>query len=395
LHAASLLLIRDVGWYLTLAATGTSESDDRCRKAAERRCQAGAPDVPTVKAESIQKVIAAIFRACGAGDEEAQIVADHLVDAEACGVVSHGLLRVPRYVEAIDLGRIVPNARLRVVAETPATLVLDGQQGFGQVMATRATERAVERAETTGVCAVSLTSCSHTGRLGSYTEQAARRGMAAMMMVNSGGYGQWVAPFGGAAGRLATNPLSFAVPTDDDDPLVLDIATSVAPEGKIRAAQIAGRALPEGWLVDHQGRPTSNPDDLYGPPFGALLPFGGHKGFGLSMIVDALAGGLSGAGCCTDASAPKTGVTDGVFMIAVKVAAFHGLAEYQRTIGRLAQHVKSSPPNEGGSAVLVPGELEAKTRRQRLRDGIPVEPATLELIKELLNRFGLPGDQLC
>jgi uncharacterized oxidoreductase len=269
-------------------------------------------------------------------------------------------------------------------------LVLDGQQGFGQVMATRAMDRAVERAETSGVCAVTLTNCSHTGRLGSYTEQAARRGMAALMMVNSGGFGQWVAPFGGAAGRLATNPLSFAVPTDGDDPLVLDIATSVAPEGKIRAAQIAQRPLPPGWLVDHQGRPTSNPDDLYGPPYGALLPFGGHKGFGLSMIVDALAGGLSGAGCCTDADAPKTGVTDGVFIVAFKAAAFQDLAEYRETTGSLARHVKSSPPSEGSTEVLVPGELEARTRRQRLRDGIPVEPATLALIKELLLRFGFP-----
>ena len=347
-----------------------------------------------VPAETLQSAIAAVFRACGAADEEARIVADHLVDAEACGVVSHGLLRVPRYVEAIDLGRVVPNARLRVVAETSATMVLDGQQGFGQVMATRAMDRAIGKAQATGIGAVSLANCSHTGRLGSYTEQAARRGMAAMMMVNSGGYGQWVAPFGGAAGRLATNPLSFGVPTNGEDPLVLDIATSVAPEGKIRAAQIAGKALPDGWLVDHEGRPTSNPDDLYGPPYGALLPFGGHKGFGLAMVVDALAGGLSGAGCCTDASAPKTGITDGVFMIAIKVGAFQPLADYQQQISSLATHVKSSPPVPGVTEVLAPGELEAKTRRQRLREGIPVEPATLELIRQLLDRFGLPSGEL-
>ncbi|HWB12810.1 MAG TPA: Ldh family oxidoreductase [Pirellulales bacterium] len=332
--------------------------------------------MPIVPADSLERTVAAVFAACKTPPEEAQIVAAHLVDAEACGVVSHGLLRVPQYVEALAAGRIVPDARLRVVSETPATLVLDGQRGFGQVMALRAMEMAVERAEATGASTVSLANCSHTGRLGFYTEHAARRGMAAMMMVNSGGCGQWVAPFGGISGRLATNPLSIAVPSEGDDPIVLDIATSVAPEGKVRAAQTAGRMLPPGWVVDHRGQPASDPAALYGPPTGALLPFGGHKGFGLAMLVDALAGGLSGAGCCTDAGAPKAGETDGVFIVVVKIAAFQGLSDFRQNMGRLTRHVKSSPPSEAGVEVLVPGELEAKTRRRRLLEGIPVEPAT-------------------
>jgi uncharacterized oxidoreductase len=332
--------------------------------------------MPIVPAETLQRAVVAILRACKTPEEEAQIVAAHLVDAEACGVVSHGLLRVSQYVEALADGRIAPDARLRVVSQTPAALVLDGQRGFGQVMALRAMEMAVERAEATGASAVSLSNCSHTGRLGYYTERATRRGMAAMMMVNSGGCGQWVAPFGGSSGRLATNPLSIAVPSDGDDPLMLDIATSVAPEGKVRAAQTAGRSLPAGWVVDHQGRPATDPAALYGPPPGALLPFGGHKGFGLAMLVDALAGGLSGAGCCTDPGAPKAGKTDGVFIVAVKIAAFQGLIDFRETMGRLIRHVKSSPPSEDATEVLVPGELEAKTRRRRLLEGIPVEPAT-------------------
>ncbi|HEV3342482.1 MAG TPA: Ldh family oxidoreductase [Pirellulales bacterium] len=347
--------------------------------------------MPTLSAELLQTTIADIFRACKAPEEEAQIVAAHLVDAEACGVVSHGLLRVPSYVEALTQGRIVPDARLRVVSEMPATLVLDGQHGFGQVMAMRAMNMAVERAEAIGASAVSLSNCSHTGRLGSYTEQAARRGMAAMMMVNSGGCGQWVTPFGGSAGRLATNPLSMAVPSEGDDPLMLDIATSVAPEGKVRAAQVAGRMLPPGWVVDHQGRPATDPAALYGPPAGALLPFGGHKGSGLSMLVDALAGGLSGAGCCTDPSAPKTGTTDGVFIVVVKVAAFQVLADFRENMGRVAQHVKSSPPSEDATEVLVPGELEARTRRRRLLEGIPVEPATWQAIERLVNPVPSPS----
>src|SRR5262249_26832841 len=140
--------------------------------------------MPTLQAESLERMIGGIFQACGVPAEEAQIVAAHLVDAEACGVVSHGILRVPQYVQAIADGQVVPAARLAVVTQTPATAVLDGGHGFGQVMASRAMDLAVDRAEDTGVCAVTLRNCSHTGRLGSYTERAARRGMAGLMMVN-------------------------------------------------------------------------------------------------------------------------------------------------------------------------------------------------------------------
>jgi uncharacterized oxidoreductase len=342
--------------------------------------------MPFANAEHLQNLITAIFRASGVPKDEADTVAAHLVDAEACGVVSHGLLRVPQYVEALAAGKIVPGAKLTVLSETPATAVLDGRHGFGQVMALRATELALERAVRTGVGAVTLYNCSHTGRLGSYTAQAARRGMIGLMMVNAGGHGQWVAPFGGSAGRLSTNPLSIGVPTDGE-PLVLDFATSSAAEGKVRALLTAGLSVPQGWITDHQGRPSTNPADLYGPPRGALLPFGGHKGFGLSMIVEALAGALSGAGCSCDPEAPMSGKTDGVFFVAVNVAIFCPLPDYRRHTGGLVRHVKSSPPVPGQTEVLVPGELEARTRAKRLADGIPVEAATWKALREIADRL--------
>lgn len=348
----------------------------------------------TVEACLLEKAVAGIFRACGVGPEEAGIVAAHLVDAEACGVPSHGLIRVPQYVAAVEQHRIRAGATARLLAETSSTAVLDGQHGFGQVMARRAMEAAIERAERSGIAAVTLFNCGHTGRLGSYTEQAGRRGMAGLMMVNNGGHGQWVAPFGGSAGRLSTNPLSLAVPTGTDDPLVLDIATSIVPEGKIRAALEAGQAIPEGWVLDSQGRATTNPADLYGCPRGALLPFGGHKGFGLAMLVEALAGGLSGAGCCTDARASLEGQTDGVFLCAVKIDAFRPLAEFQRTISRLVRHVKSAPRAPGVTEILVPGEREAQNRRRHLREGIPLATGTSQMLRQLLGRYGVASELL-
>jgi uncharacterized oxidoreductase len=346
----------------------------------------------TVKAENLERAVTAIFQACGVPEDEARIVAGHLVDAEACGVVSHGVMRVPQYVQALAYGQIVPGAKFRVLSETTATAFLDGQHGFGQVMAARAMDWALDRADLTGVSAVTLCNCGHTGRLGSYTEQAQRRGMAALVMVNTGGHGQWVAPFGGTDGRLSTNPISISVPAESHQSLLLDIATSVVPEGKVRARAAAGQSLPDGWIIDHEGKPASDPAALYGPPRGAILPVGGHKGFGLAMLIDALAGGLSGAGCCTDSSTPMGGKTDGVFIVAVKIDAFTPLIAFQRTISDLIRHVKSSPPALGVQEVMVPGELEARTRRDRLRDGIPLEPNTWDALQGLFNRFHLAID---
>jgi uncharacterized oxidoreductase len=339
--------------------------------------------MPTIKAELLQSIITGIFRARGVPAEEADIVAAHLVDAEACGVVSHGTIRVPQYVQAIAEGQIVPGAPLQVLSEAPATAVLDGHHGFGQVQALRAMDLALGRAARLGVSAVTLFNCSHTGRLGSYTEHAARRGMAAMMMVNAGGHGQWVAPFGGIAGRLSTNPISMAIPNDSGAPLVLDIATSVAPEGKVRAMLATGQNVPEGWIIDPQGQPATRPAALYGPPRGALLPFGGHKGFGLGMLIDALAGGLSGAGCCCDVNAPMGGKTDGVFLVVIDITAFCDRNSFRQQIEQLVRHVKSCPPVPGLAEVLVPGEVEHRTRASRLQEGIPIDEAVWRLFEDL------------
>jgi uncharacterized oxidoreductase len=341
----------------------------------------------TINAEILERAVTDIFQASGVREDEARIVAGHLVDAEACGVVSHGVMRVPQYVQALADGQIVPGTKLRILSETTATAVLDGQHGFGQVMASRAMDWALDRADVTGVSAATLCNCGHTGRLGSYTEQALRRGMAALVMVNTGGHGQWVAPFGGIAGRLSTNPISIVVPAGSDHSLLLDIATSVVPEGKVRAAAAAGKSIPEGWVIDHQGRPASEPAALYGPPRGAILPFGGHKGFALAMLIDALAGGLSGAGCCTDVNTPMGGKTDGIFLVAVKIEAFTPLVAFQRTTGELVRHVKSSPPAPGVQEIMVPGELEARTRSLRLREGIPIEVNTWDALQSLLKRL--------
>ncbi len=343
--------------------------------------------MPLVFADPLRQTLTKILAAAGVPEAEAALVADHLVEAELAGVPSHGVIRLPQYVQAVRQGQVVPGVQATVRKEAVATAVLDGNQGFGQVLARQAMDRAMAFADRCGIGAVTLVNCSHTGRLGSYTEHVARQGKIGMMMVNAGGCGQWVAPFGGTAGRLSTNPLSIAIPTGTDFPLVLDIATSAAPEGKVRAHRAAGKVIPEGWVLTAAGAMTTHPADLYGPPRGALLPFGGHKGFGLGLMVDILAGGLSGAGCCSDPDAPLASATDGVFLLAINVDAFCAPANFQEEVRKLVHHVKSSPPQAGFTEVFVPGELEAQRRQQRLREGIPIDEGIWRNVIELAGQL--------
>jgi uncharacterized oxidoreductase len=342
--------------------------------------------MPTLDAMFLRQSIESIFVALGAPAFEAGLVADHLVDAEMAGVTSHGIIRVPQYVRAIREARVRLDATVRTLRETAATAALDGGHGFGQVMARRAADKAIDLAGASGTGVVTLVNCGHTGRIGHYTEYAATHGFVALMMVNTGGHGQWVAPFGGLAGRLSTNPISIAAPSGGDFPLVLDIATAVAPEGKIHSARTEGRSIPEGWVICSDGSPTTNPADLYGPPRGAILPFGGHKGFGLGLLIDALAGGLSGAGCCTSSEAPPDGATDGILFIAICPGAFLSEEIFLTQVRALIDHVKSAPPRDGITGVMVPGECESRLRRLRQRDGVPVDEEVWRLVRAEMER---------
>jgi len=261
-------------------------------------------------------------------------------------------------------------------------------------MVQRALHIAMNKARQTGTAAVTLVNCSHTGRLGSYTAMAAREGFVCMMMVNAGGHGQWVAPYGGTAGRLATNPVSFGVPTGAGDPLVLDMATSNVPEGKIRSMLMAGQSIPEGWVTDAKGQATTQPADLYGPPRGALLPFGGHKGFGLGIVIDALAGGLSGAGCCNRTDAPMEGKTDGVFLMVVNVEAFAPRELFEQRVQELIGHVKSSPPAAGFAEVMFPGELESREQHRQEKSGLFIDDGTWQAVHATLMQLGVKTDDL-
>jgi len=350
--------------------------------------------MPRVSVDVLERFGTTLLKAAQVPSRDAEIVVRHLVHANLAGHDSHGVLRLPQYLDAVQRGHVRLGVRPRLLREGAATANLDGQRGFGQVAAAEAMAVAIRKSRETGVAVVTLRNCYHSGRIGSYSCQAAEAGLVGIVMVNAGGGGQSVAPFGGIERRLATNPLSIAIPSRTGAPLFLDIATSVAPEGKVRDYFQRGKPVPEGWISDSFGRATTDPRAFYAKPGGALLPFGGavgYKGFGLAVMIDIIAGALSGAGTCR-ADAPEP--SDGLFMLALEVERFVPRADFDCQVEQLIAHVKSSRPAPGFTEIFFPGELEHREQKRRLEVGVDIDKTTWELILEAGRKVGVspPND---
>jgi uncharacterized oxidoreductase len=344
--------------------------------------------MPTFYAHALEAFATRLLVAAGAPEEEAAIVAGALIRANLAGHDSHGVLRLEQYCRLMRDGLIVPGAPSRIVAETPGTVVLDGGWGFGQVVAQRATQMAISKARAQGVGVAGTRHANHLGRLGDYPAMAAAQGMAAIAAVNNHGGGAWVAPWGGREGRLSTNPIAIATP-GPERPIILDITTSVVAEGKIRVKRNRDEPMPAGWALNAAGEPTTNPHDLYRTPRGAILPFGGeagHKGFGLSLMVDILAGALTGAGCSQE-GAPRMG--NALFLIAIDIAAMTPLSAFGEQVQALIDWVRSSALAPGFDAIRFPGEPEAEIEARRQVEGIPVDDETWRQITDFARTLGV------
>lgn len=312
----------------------------------------------------------------GASEAEAAEVAHHLVESDLQGHASHGLIRAPWYIGKMETGDIVCQAPIKIENETPSSAVIDGGWGFGQPVCRRAMELALVKAQATVVACVTVRNANHVGRLGAYTSLAPARGMVAMAMANLHGTSHCVAPYGGIDRRLPTNPLSIAVPKGSDPAFLLDMTTSIVAEGKLKVKLNRREALPDGWAIDAEGRPATRPEQFYEDPKGAILPMGGsvgHKGYGLSLAVDALSGGLSGAQC-SNPKAKRHG--NACLFLALRVDAFRPLAEFRERVDELVAHVKSSRPAPGTGPVRVPGEPEAESAARARREGVTLDPET-------------------
>jgi uncharacterized oxidoreductase len=350
--------------------------------------------MPLIDAQELTSWSRTIFLAAGVPPEVAQRVAESLVEANLVGHDSHGVIRIPQYVEMVSDGRVNPQSQPRIVRETESTAVVDGGWQFGQVTARFAMDLAIRKASTTGVAAVQLYQSGHVGRLGEYAVGAVNQGMVGIVTTNNHGGGQVLSPFGGIARRLSPSPIAIGVPGGRDFPVVLDMTTSVVAEGKIRVKKARGEKLPEGWILDAQGRPSTDPADFYGPPPGTLTPLGGaipgsagHKGFGLAFMIDILSGALGGAGCSRRDPPPLRG--NGVFLQAIHPAAFGSPESFSSQVAALIDYVKSSPLAPGFDRIRVPGEVEHETRLQRLRRGIEIEDGTWQQLHQTAEALGL------
>lgn len=338
----------------------------------------------------LQDYAAAIFRAAGSDADEAEIVAAHLVEANLAGHDSHGVMRVYKYVDWVKAGQVLPNRHATVVSDRGAMVLIDGNFGYGQVIGKEAMALGAERAKQYGFAIVSIRNAGHLGRIGAWAEQLADAGLASFHFVNTSGFGILVAPHGGSDRRLSANPLAAGVPVAGGRPLILDIATSVIAEGKIQVTRNKGETLAPGQVLDGAGRPTTDPAAFYADPPGAIFPFGGHKGSGLSVLCEALAGSLSG-GYASNPQSPTAGrLVNNMLTVAFDPAAFGGAGFFAEDIYRLVAWVKGSPPIEAGGDVLLPGEVEDRTREKRERSGIPIDRETFARIVAAGQSVGVP-----
>lgn len=339
----------------------------------------------TFFAPALSRYVAAIMEAGGSASGEAASIARRLVDANLVGHDSHGVIRVGKYLEWVRCGWLRVNQPPTVVVDAGSVAIIDGNRGFGQVVGEFAARHGIAKAATSGIAMIGLRNCGHLGRVGDWAEMAAAEGQVSLHFLNTSG-AQRVAPFGGRDRRLSTNPISIGIPVDGSDPVILDVTTSTVAEGKLMVAANKGEQVPEGWIIDRDGAPTTDPKAFYDG--GALLTVGAHKGSGLSIVTDLLAGAVS-TGRSSDPDDPV--LRNNMLSIYIAPALYAPDGWVTREARRFVDWVKASPPLRAGDVVLTPGEIERRTRAARLRDGIPIDEQTLADLAAAARSVGIDG----
>ncbi len=307
------------------------------------------------RSELLKELISGVFTAAGCDAEDAECVSDHLVEANLAGHDSHGVIRTPIYVRWLQEGKVLANQKIEIVFENDAMALVDGRMGLGQPIARQAMELAFEKTRKQGVGVVALRNSGHVGRVGHWAEMAVRQGFVSLHFVNTSGLGMLVAPVGGINRRLSANPIAVGIPVEEGPPIILDISTSSIAEGKLKVAFNKGVPVPDGCIIDAAGRSTNDPKVFYGDPPGAILPFGGHKGYGLGVVTEILAGALTGGGCT------KPGVTrleQGMLSIVLDPAVLPTSDSFLGEIRTFVDFVKGSEKTSPGAEILMPGEIE-------------------------------------
>ncbi|HET9904841.1 MAG TPA: malate/lactate/ureidoglycolate dehydrogenase [Xanthobacteraceae bacterium] len=348
-----------------------------------------------IEAGVLQDFVGQVFTAAGCSAQESARVAASLVKANLVGHDSHGVVRVPRYVQGKLDGKVKPDQKVAVLTETPVLAVVDGRHGFGQTVAPQAVAIGIAKCKAMGLSLVALRNAGHIGRVGDYAELAAAEGLVSVHFVNVPG-SVLVAPFGGVERRISTAPFCVGVPRPGEEAIVLDFATSVVAEGKVLVASQGGKPLPDNAMIGPGGEINGDPRLLYGDyepdgprdyrkGKGAIRAFGEHKGSGLAIMCELLGGSLTGAG----ATELRDVVTNGMLSIYIDPARLDPDGFFPRDVARYLAYLKSAKPAKPGGEVLVPGEPEARTRATRLRDGIDLPDDTWAAIVATARSLGV------
>jgi len=350
-------------------------------------------DMHLIALPRLNVAIRELVRGFDCNETVVEAVAANLIDANLSGHDSHGIGMLPRYADAYLEGGLVPQADVAVSLDAGALLRLDGQAGFGQVVGQQAMALAIQRAQQHGSCVMALGNAHHLGRIGAWAEQAAAQGLVSMHFVNVIARAI-VAPHGGADARFGTNPFCAGVPLPGRPPVILDFATSIIAQGKTRVAFNKGEPLMPEQMLDDQGRPTTDPRYGVMPPFGALMTFGGHKGYGLALMCELLGGALAGGLTQRDDASGKKRVLNGMFSVLLDPAALGGTAAFEAEALAFLDWVQASPPREGFGPVQVAGDAERAARALRSVQGVPVDHTTWADILAASARLGVPAERI-
>jgi uncharacterized oxidoreductase len=360
-------------------------------------------DLPThlIAVDTLQRFIADIFAQAGTDAAEGARIAHHLIGANLTGHDSHGVIRVPRYVQNLQDGDVLAGQTVTIATESATHAVVDGNCGFGQTIGPLAVEIGIAKAKAAGMSVIALRNAGHIGRIGGWGEQAAEAGLISIHFVNVS-QGQLVAPFAGVDRRFSTNPLCICIPGEaGQPPLLLDFATSIVAEGKVLVASNGGKPIPDDALIAPDGQMSGDPTVLYGPLTpggprsagngpGAIRAFGDHKGSGIAFMCEILAGVLTGGGTSgpLHSNTTRRRITNGMLSIYLDPAHF-GTQHFVAEARDYANYVKASRRADPAVEVLVPGEPESRTRADRLAKGVPLQVDTWASIVATARSLGL------
>lgn len=341
-----------------------------------------------VAADALRSFGRNLLDQAGCNSREAALVADALVDASLAGQDSHGAMRFAQYLEALGRGEIVANRRAELKLDLPALAIFDGGFGFGQSVGRDAVEHGIALARRSGAAVVGLGRSGHLGRLAAWARLAADAGQISLHFVNVPG-GIRVAPHGARESRFGTNPMAAGVPIPGADPILLDFSTASIPVGKVQVAKNRGEKLPPGLLLDREGQPTDNPAAVF--EGGSILPIAGHRGAGLSLVVELLAGAFTGGG----ASGPERKfLYNNMLSVFVDTTQPSRTAGYETEVRRFIEWVRAAAPIDGTNPVLLPGDRSRGSTRKRAAAGIPIDDVTWRKIVEAAAKLGIPADQI-